>query len=197
METDVQRKLDLSVLEMGDSKSTKVPPFTGTDKDEYSADIWLTNVEPLAELNNWKDEQTLSGCLLALKDIASTWRESEQRSGATSLSTWVLFKAAFLVRFQEARSAVEQVSIISNLKQTSKESVRDYFDRVNNSVHLSAHSSLVEMRSDATKMSVDHGFQACITHFMRVHFVSGLKPEIRRLVESKFSSLKKDKGGAN
>jgi len=25
---------------------------------------------------------------------------------------------------------------------------------------------------------------------MRVHFVSGLKPEIRRLVESKFSSLK-------
>ena len=79
------------------------------------------------------------------------------------------------------------MSIISNLKQTSKESVRDYFDRVNNSVHLSAHSSLVEMRSDQT---ADHGFQACITHFMRVHFVSGLKPEIRRLVESKFSSLK-------
>ena len=75
-----------------------------------------------------------------------------------SLSTWVLFKAAFLVRFQEARSAVEKVSIISNLKQTNKESVRDYFDRVNNSVHLSAHSSLVEMRTDATKTSADHGF---------------------------------------
>ena len=57
-----ERELDLSVLEMGDSKNTKVPPFTGTEKDEYSADIWLTNVERLAELNNWKDEQTLSGC---------------------------------------------------------------------------------------------------------------------------------------
>ena len=61
---------------------------------------------------------------------------------------------------------------------------------MNNSVHLSAHSSLVEMRSDQTKTTADHGFQACITHFMRVHFVPGLKPEIRRLVESKFSSLK-------
>ena len=186
----LEQQADLSILEMGDSKSTKVPPFTGTDKDEHSADIWLTNVTRLAEINSWKDEQTLSGCLLALKDVASVWRESETRLGSTSLSTWPRFQAAFLARFQEAKSAVEQVSIISNLKQQQKESVRDYFDRVNNSVHLSAHDSLLAMKVDATVTTADQGFQACITHFMRVHYVSGLKPEVRRLVEAKFSSLK-------
>ena len=186
----LEDQANLSILEMGDSKSTKVPPFTGTEKDEYSADIWLTNVTRLAELNSWKDEQILSGCLLALKDVASVWRESETRLGSTSLSTWPRFKIAFLSRFQEAKSAVEQVSIISNLKQNQKESVRDYFDRVNNSVHLSAHDSLLAMKADAAVTTADQGFQACITHFMRVHYVSGLKPEVRRLVEAKFSSLK-------
>jgi len=186
----LEHQADLSILDMEGGKSTKVPPFTGTDKDEYSADIWLTNVARLGELNNWKDEQILNGCLLALKDVASVWRESELRLGSTSLTTWPRFQEAFLSRFQEAKSAVEQVSIISNLKQGQKESVRDYFDRVNNSVHLSANDSLVTMRLDRNITTADEGFKACITHFMRVHYVSGLKPEIWRLVEAKFSSLK-------
>ena len=76
------------------------------------------------------------------------------------------------------------------MKQGQKESVRDYFDRVNNSVHLSANDSLVAMRLDRAITTADEGFKACITHFMRVHYVSGLKPEIRCLVEAKFSSLK-------
>ena len=46
------------------------------------------------------------------------------------------------------------------------------------------------MRLDRNITTADEGFKACITHFMRVHYVSGLKPEIRRLVEAKFSSLK-------
>ena len=68
-----------------------------------------------------EQKKTLSGCLLALKDVASVWRESETRLGSTSLSTWPRLQAAFLARFQEAKSAVEQVSIISNLKQQQKE----------------------------------------------------------------------------
>ena len=117
----LEHQADLSILDMEGGKSTKVPPFTGTDKDEYSADIWLTNVARLGELNNWKDEQILNGCLLALKDVASVWRESELRLGSTSLTTWARFQEAFKSRFQEAKSAVEQVSIISNLKQGQKE----------------------------------------------------------------------------
>ena len=122
--------------------------------------------------------------------MASVWPQSETQLGSTSLTTWPRFQEAFLSRFQEAKSAVEQVSIISNLKQGQKESARDYFDRVNNSVHLSANDSLVAMRLDRTITSADEGFKACITHFMMVHYKSGLKPEIRRLVEAKFSSLK-------
>ena len=64
-----------------------------------------------------------------------------------------------------------------------------YKRQVNNSVHLSANDSLVAMRLDGNITTADEGFKACITHFMRVHYVSGLKPEIRRLVEAKFSSL--------
>ena len=67
----------------------------------------MSNVERLAALNGWRDDQTLSGCLLALKEVASVWRESEQRLGSTSLTTWDRFKVAFKGRFQEARSAVE------------------------------------------------------------------------------------------
>ena len=52
----LEHQADLSILDMEGNKSTKVPPFTGTDKDEYSADIWLTNVNRSGELNNWKDE---------------------------------------------------------------------------------------------------------------------------------------------
>ena len=48
----LEHQADLSILDMEGGKSTKVPPFTGTDKDEYSADIWLTNVARLGELNN-------------------------------------------------------------------------------------------------------------------------------------------------
>ena len=46
----LEHQADLSILDMEGNKSTKVPPFTGTDKDEYSADIWLTNVARLGEL---------------------------------------------------------------------------------------------------------------------------------------------------
>ena len=84
-----------------------------------------------------------------------------------------------LSRFQEVKSAVGP-----------KESVRDNFDRVNSSVHLSANDSLVAMRLDRDIRTADQGFQACITHFMQVHYMSGLKPEVRRLGEAKFSSLK-------
>ena len=118
----LEQQAKLSILNMGDSKSTKVPPFAGMDKDEHLADIWLTNVTRLEEINSWKDEQILSGCFLALKDVASVWRKLETRLGSTSLSTWPRFQAAFLARFQEAKSAVEPVSIISNLKQQQKKS---------------------------------------------------------------------------
>ena len=35
----LEHQADLSILDMEGNKSTKVPPFTGKDKDEYSADI--------------------------------------------------------------------------------------------------------------------------------------------------------------
>ena len=94
------------------------------------------------------------------------------------------------VQISRSQSAVEQVLIISNLKQGQKESVCDYFDCVKISVHLSANDSLVATQLDRAITTADEGFKACITYFMRVHYVSGLKPEIQRLVEAKFSSLK-------
>ena len=48
----LEHQADLSILDMEGNKYTKVPPFTGTDKDEYSADTWLTKVTHLGELNN-------------------------------------------------------------------------------------------------------------------------------------------------
>ena len=42
--------------------------------------------------------------------------------------------------------------------------------------------TLVAMQLDRAITTADEGFKACITNFMRVHYVSGLKPEIRRLV---------------
>ena len=91
----LEHQADFSILNMEGNKSTKVLPFTGTDKDEYSANIWWTNVTHLGELNNWKGEQILNGCVLALKDVASVWQESETRLGSTSLTTWPRFQEAF------------------------------------------------------------------------------------------------------
>ena len=46
------------------------------------------------------------------------------------------------------------------------------------------------MRLDKNITSADQGFQMSITHFMHIHYVSGLKPKVRHLVEAKFSWLK-------
>ena len=42
----LEHQADLSILDMEGGKSTKVPPFTGTDKDEYSACLLYTSPSP-------------------------------------------------------------------------------------------------------------------------------------------------------
>jgi len=178
---------------MAEGGGRKVPQFTGEDADSTgaSATLWLNNLEELAKVNKWTDAQTLSAALLSLSGEAGAWRVGEELDTAGALSSLANFKTKFAARFQASRSAVEQVSVVASLKQKQSESVRGFYDRVRNGVHLSVASTKHDVLVDgAVPDKKEDGYNACVRHFLRVLFVSGLRPEIRRTVEAKMASIK-------
>lgn len=178
----------------GTEKAGKVPVFMGDTSDNYSPTLWLGNIDQLAVANKWNADQKLSNTLLSLHGDAGVWRESESRVDPDCFKDWEIFKQNFLERFKPTRTAVESVRLIANLQQKQGEGVRTFFDRVNNSVYVSSNEALVNAKSswadagDQFKRE-DIGFKECQVHFVRVLFVNGLRPAIRTLMESRFSSL--------
>jgi len=182
----------MSVTASGERSGTKVPVFNGEGSlDANSPTLWLTNLEQLAKANKWTDAQQLSAGLLSLQGLAGLWRESESRVNPDCFASLEQFKKSFLTRFQPTQSAVEAVKIISSLKQKSEENVRAFYDRVSNAVFLSSQEALEDFQTEWGDPNVEptRGYNAARTHFVRVHFVSGLKPSIRTVVEAKFSTL--------
>ena len=186
---DAAARQELPVLT---TSIAKVPPFSGSSSDNISPSLWLSNLKNLSASNRWSNDQCLNNALLALQGPAGIWKETESKLTPASFATWDAFKDAFLERFQPSTTAVEAVKLVSNLKQKQDESVRDFFDRVNHMVIMSCQDSLKKRREqwpDAEKDAQQKGFEAAQQHFIQANFVNGLKPSIRSLVESKFSSI--------
>ena len=130
---------------------------------------------------------------MALKGPAGEWWSYLQRRDKASIDTLEKFIKEFQGQFEETASAAESVKWISNLVQKPNEPGKDFFFRVGNSTFLSCQAALEELKSDATLTSAEQGFNACLNHFSRVLFVNGLKPGVKAIIESKFSSMKDTK----
>jgi hypothetical protein len=173
----------------------KVPHFYGDPaKDLLSPALWIDNIEKLAGGNNWTNAQKLDFTVVSLQDNAGVWRQNEKTWTPEIFATWDNFKPAFLKRFSESKTPVEAVKLITALRQKHDETAKNFWDRVNACVNAATEDHLRQARAawgadDAAQDSARTGYFDSMSYFIRVLFVGGLRPAIRSIVESKFSSL--------
>ena len=165
-----------------DKSASKVPPYNGMEGGS-SAELWLDNLEKLQGVHKWSDDQTLEACQLALSGIAGSWRVNEKEDDQPSNSDLMAFKAAFLDRFSVQTSTVENVKAMADLRQGPTERVVDYLERCCTVVTAwgREHKAAYTVAQQDSKA----GFQDCLTLCIKQQFVSGLKPAIRQVIESK------------
>ena len=154
--------------------STIIDHFHGsTETSQLSAEQWATMIDRLMVANNWSTEVTAAKAANALKGIALNWYEyvSDEPQGAAILAKWATFKPAFLNRFKTSRSAEQELSLIRNLIQDKSESVEVFYERVALTLKKVVSRNLQrELVSDG---------RAVLEVFKKIHFVNGVKEEIR------------------
>ena len=176
-----------SILAALDSQTTnKVPRWSGAQGD-FSAELWLNQVEMLRTMNKWSEDQTKEACFLSLEGAAATWRQATLRDeGPNALQTFPAFKEAFLKRFKKLKTPAESVQIVAQLRQTSAETCHDFYDRCTNSIH-EAHEE--DLRGLANQPEAREGYQRAIKLTVRQHFVAGLHSDIKAQISAKLQSL--------
>ena len=176
-----------SILAALDSQTTNKVPRWGAATGDFSAELWLNQVEMLRTMNKWTEEQTKEACFLSLEGAAATWKQATLRDeGDGALATFPLFKEAFLKRFKKLKTPAESVQMVAQLKQTSAETCLDFYDRCTNSIH-EAHEE--DLRDLANQPEARDGYQRAIKLTIRQHFVAGLHTDIKAQISAKLQSL--------
>jgi hypothetical protein len=100
----------------------------GTYKGKYEdgADI---------DIYNWSDKQTCTNAMLLLQGTANKWIEAILENKGEELSNWSKFKSSFKERFIRSLTLTEKMNL-RDLKMTSTETCRDFYDRCNNNINL-------------------------------------------------------------
>ena len=92
----------LSILLALDSQTTNKVPRWGGAAGDFSAELWLNQVQMLRTMNKWMEEQTKEACFLSMEGAAATWKQATLRDeGPDALATFTQFKEAFLKRFKK------------------------------------------------------------------------------------------------
>ena len=88
-----------------DSQTTNKVPRWGGAAGDFSAELWLNQVEMLRTMNKWTEEQTKEACFLSMEGAAATWKQATLRDeGPDALATFTLFKEAFIKRFKKLKT---------------------------------------------------------------------------------------------
>ena len=108
-----------SILAALDSQTTNKVPRWGGAPGDFSAELWLNQVEMLRTMNKWTEEQTKEACFLSMEGAAATWKQATLRDeGPDALATLTQFKEAFLKRFKNLKTPAESIQLVAQLKQT-------------------------------------------------------------------------------
>ena len=169
-----------------DKSASKVPPYNGTEGGS-STRLWVDNLEKLQGVHKWSDDQTLEAGRLAPSGIAGSWRVNEKEDDQPSNSDLTVFKAAFLNRFSIQTSTVKNVKAMADLEQGPAERVVDCLERCR--IVVTAWGCEHKAAYTAAQQNRTAGFQDCLTLCIKQQFVAGLKPAIRKVIESKYASL--------
>ena len=67
------------ILAALDLQMTNKVPHWGASTGDFSAELWLNQVEILQTMNKWTEEQTKEACFLSMEGVASTWKQAMLR----------------------------------------------------------------------------------------------------------------------
>ena len=187
----LEREAELSVIGSdmaeGDKNASKVPRYNGTEGGS-SAEVWLDNLTALQAVQRWSDAQTLEAATLALHGMAGSWKVNEKEDNSTSMTSLAEFKKAFLERFSVQTSVVESIKLVADLRQGPQEKVIDFHERVRTVIMTFGKDRKARFQADNEERQKE-GYHECLLDMIKMHFVGGLRPSIRQVVESKYTSL--------
>ncbi len=164
--------------------TTKIPLFRGNSKDTLSVRAWTDQVDRAQTQQGWTADTTAAAAINAMRESASVWVENLQDSSPDDVTDWERLKKQMLKRFAPHTTAAQQVRTVASLTQKQGESVVDFFDRVEAAVRLINKDQYDRIAGGAGAADKKEGFRMVRNNMQRLHFVAGLRTEIRRHVES-------------
>ena len=112
----------------------------------------------------------------------------KKEDGNSSVTTLADLHVAFLERFSVQISGVESIKLVSDLRQGLSEKVVDFHDCVRSVIMTFGKDRKVCYQA-ADQEQHTAGYHECLKDMIKMHFVGGLRPSIRQLVESWYASL--------
>ncbi|XP_049528705.1 uncharacterized protein LOC125947608 [Dermacentor silvarum] len=100
------------------------PTFRGSSAED--PETWLETYERTATFNKWSDDDKLRHVYFSLEDGARTWFENRERA----LTTWDLFRAAFLDTFTSVVRKERAAALLENRVQLPNESIGMYTEEM-------------------------------------------------------------------
>ena len=160
---------------------------TGVDADDL--------IKKKIKISNWTDEQTCTNAMIMLQGTAARWIENILEKQLEEMRSWAAFKKSFKDRFVRALTLSEKVNL-RDLKMTSTESCRDFFDRCTNNMNLFYDDEWETLVAGSTSesfpelgvISEDHKVMSSLTFDkargidLKLAFAAGLREAIKKQV---------------
>lgn len=165
---------------------TRLPEFFGeADKDSITATGFIKRVEFAAKAAKWSDEQTVYYMRLALAGKAEQWYEiTADSSEAAWEKDFDRVSSALILRFEPSASGTRTLATISQMKQSSTESVQDYADRLRRIAMQWRRAAPMPAASTSEEQKVHArlGMRTMSEYILLTMFTQGLKETIKNAV---------------
>jgi hypothetical protein len=160
----------------------RIALFGGNDKDTMLAEQWCEQVASCREISAWTEKQTAVAAIDCLRADAYTWKQNLLLgTGAekAALENWTAFKALFLERFMDSKTATQQVKLVMELKQRPGELTKRFYDRVDNAL-----KQVFSVRVEALQGDTKTGFVEARNAMTTLMFRAGMRQEVRLWVDA-------------
>jgi len=158
--------------ERGEFKTTRLPLFYGSDKDDVTPRDFVKRLEAYCRATNKPANAACNEMYLALRGQAITWWNSMRISGK-DMASWSIAKNEFLKDY-DYRIKGESFQATHLEKQKLNESIVDYYARTALAIEDSSRG--LDEPEDEDEIAVQ---KQAVRHFHRYMFISGLREDLR------------------
>ena len=181
---------------------TRIPIWTGDNKDVFTPEQWLARIEKARVAAAWNEADTLSFIYCSLRGEALLWYDVLKRSGIAD--TYDAFRTAFLTSYAPALTARTATVCLHDIKQTAQETIVAFYSRVIKAVNdlenllpaaqrvpagaaypaevvaLAGYAGLAaDVRNNGIAALINSGITTAMNHIGLQLFVAGLRSSIR------------------